>query len=491
VTFSPTAGGAAGPTNLVLAVANPNGIVDPAVGFQVNNFSGTGTPAVATAGSMSVTLSPTNLGDVAIGATGTAATMTFHNTQAGDVLINGIPTASDPAFVIAAGTCTNGAVIVGNTGTCTYTVAFKPTVGTGVVFGTTTVSVNGGAITRTASLVARIKSHAILAVTPPVEGEAFGDAFVNTATPVTRSWTITNNGEGASGALTIGNSDAANFPTTGSDCGAALAIGASCTIKIGAAAKIFGALAATVTLNGTLIDNLPLPIVVANPTAKGVRAANLTVTANATATFPAPNFVGNASGAQTITVTNVEPVADGNNQTSGPLTFTLSDTANFSVADSAVNGCGPARTTGLASGASCSVDVVLTPKLAKTFAESLTITGTPGGAPTASLVGTSTSAITVDKPTQAFTATQEVTFTYTFNPGTNPTPTGTLAATLTGAQAGAWQKTGDTCTNKTFSATGLQTCTVTVKYTSGTNAANLVLSGTQPGDSVSSALTGS
>jgi Abnormal spindle-like microcephaly-assoc'd, ASPM-SPD-2-Hydin len=483
VSFAPTAQGAAAAT-LAPTVALGDGVV--AVTVPAIDFSGTGVAPAGTIGSLAITPSPANLGDVAGGATGAAQTMTFHNSSNGAVMLTAAAASSDAVvFEVAPGTCTNGAVIAA-AGTCTYTVTFKPAAGAtpGVVAGTTTVATTGG--TRSAALVGRVRNNAILRVTPPATGEDFGDVVVF-STSAARDWTVTNDGELAAGALVVSNTLPAIFSTAGTTCTGALAPAASCIVRIAATPQNFAAEVAAITLTGTSIDNA-LPITIANAATRGVHPTDLT--ASATADFGATNEVGNTTAPVVVTITNsIDPFT----LSTGPLVITQSDAVDFTVTDSAVNGCAAARISGLAGGTSCNLDVVLTPHSARTFNESVTVTATPGGTRTTMLVGTSVSAISIMPNPQPFTAGQEVLFTVTMSPGTNPTTTGELHTTITGPDAGLWTNTGDTCNNNP-GLVGGGTCTVRLLYSAsatGTRSATLNVTGTQAGDNATAALTGS
>jgi hypothetical protein len=93
--------------------------------------------------------------------------------------------------------------------------------------------------------------------------------------------------------------------------------------------------------------------------------------------------------------------------------------------------------------------------------------------------------------TTHFATNDEPTFTVALLPATNPQSTGTLRVTITGADAGLFVKTADTCSAASLvKAPGTISCTLKVKYTgTGAHAATLTVSGTGvAGNSVSAAL---
>jgi hypothetical protein len=121
----------------------------------------------------SVTGGPLAFGNVAVGATSTAQTLTLHNT--GTASLTGITVVVTAPFSRTGGTC--GTTLTTTTGTCTITVVFSPTV-TGAATGSVTITAN---VPITGSPVA-------------LSGTGVAAVIAATLTPTTRNYgTVTRN----------------------------------------------------------------------------------------------------------------------------------------------------------------------------------------------------------------------------------------------------------------------------------------------------------
>jgi hypothetical protein len=375
-------------------------------------------------------------------------------------------------------------------GVCTFTATFAPAGGAlaGEVSGLVSVAYNNGvASTRAASVFARVTSNAILSVTAPSGGGAFGQVLTNT-TSANREWTITNIGEQAAAGLvfTLSGPGSAQYSIADTTCTATLAVNATCLVRVKVSPIVVGAVgAASVDITGTNLDNGP--VAVATLSATGV-------TNSALSSPSSPVSFGTTApiGDNTLRTVTIRNGSTATTQTSGPLTFTLSNTTDFSVVDATVGGCAAARTAGLAGNTTCDVVVTLNPKSARTIADTLTVAGTPGGNLVIPLTGTSISALSIAPTTQTFTMGASHAFTVTLNGATNPTASGILTTTIGGTNAASFMKSADSCVGTSLSSTPAHlTCSVTVTYTgTGTAAATLTVAGTTPGDTVSATLTG-
>ena len=184
-----------------------------------------------------------------------------------------------------------------------------------------------------------------------------------------------------------------------------------------------------------------------------------------------------------IAVNNITP--GGSNQTTGPLQVTLTNTTDFSV-----TGCDTQRVVGIANAGTCNLTVTLTPQSVGALSGSITVSASPGGTSTITLVGTSIPSIVLTPATQAFAVGATHTFTATLTPPGNPTDSGPLTVKLSGTDAGLWTPTADMCSGVSLTA-GAPTCTVDLLYTgtSGTRSATLSVTGTNALNTDSSALT--
>jgi len=491
-TFTPSAVGAATQATVAVTAVHAANVSVAVTAPGTFTLDGTGAPTSG-AGSVYVTPTPANLGAVAATGTGTAATFTVHNTSGATIFLGATPVAINAVsfpggtvgtpFTVTQGSCANAAVATA--GTCTFTVTFDPTAATTAPVGqyTALATVTYGGGTASASVFGRVTTNAVLDVTAPTGGGAFGQVIVNTAS-ANREWTVKNDGEQPATGLSfvLGGANAAEFSTADSTCTATLAVGASCIVRVKVTPAATAARAATLTIDATNNDNPPGPFAT-NLTATGVTTAMLSAT-------PSPAAFGTVHiGDPTVVTVTVRNTAVATAQTTGPLTFTLSNTAEYTVTDSAVNGCATARVSGLATNTTCDVDVTLTAASAKTLNDTLTISATPGGMVAVPLTGTSVSAVTTTNPA-AFANGQTRTVTFTLLSATNPTASGNLTVALGGANAGSFSIASDTCTGVSLTHLAA-TCTVGVTYTgTGAATATLTATGTTPGDTATATLTG-
>jgi hypothetical protein len=204
--------------------------------------------------------------------------------------------------------------------------------------------------------------------------------------------------------------------------------------------------------------------------------------------FGTTNQVGNPV-TQDVTITN----GTATSQTSGALSVTLSDNANFSV-----TGCAVERVNGIIGGANCVLHVTYQPTTVGTVSATLTVTASPGSPPNVvtTLAGTSAPSITVGPTTHAFAAmgdTQQFTITLDpLGPPANPTPTGALAVTISNATD--FAITLNDCSGRSLqsAAPALTVCHVTVQRMTATAGTSATLNIASPitGNSISAAITG-
>jgi hypothetical protein len=299
---------------------------------------------------------------------------------------------------------------------------------------------------------------------------------VQSGQTATQSFTVTNTGNVATPGLTLAAIPSTNaFFTATNNCPAGgLVLGATCTIT------------ATFAPTGTF------------PSAGTLEGATLTVNSNATngaqtltvsgvAVPPKAGLsgsgafgnqlVGNASAARTFTYTNAGV---------GPLTVAaVTLTSGTGAPGFAItsNACGNGATgVTLAAGASCQIQVTLTPTAAGFTTGTLAVGDTTGGAATQTVNLTGTGI--APSPTLGAGTYSFGTGTTTRNASFTLRNTGTAAMTITGVTAGAssgpgtYTVTGGTCTgtNVTVAANG-GTCTVTVRFVPNVTAGNPLTTG--------------
>jgi hypothetical protein len=186
---------------------------------------------------------PLAFGNIAVGQTSAARTLTLHNT--GTAALTGITLVFNPTlYSRAGGTCTP-TLAAGST--CTITVAFSPTaIGTanGTLTITASVAVAGSPVTLTGAGIAGVTGASLTPTTWTVSqtrncpGTGFLGQLFCTFDPF-RMFMLQNTGNvaltGISNALTAtpaNQANLANYSNAGTTCGATLAPGASCIIGI-------------------------------------------------------------------------------------------------------------------------------------------------------------------------------------------------------------------------------------------------------------------
>lgn len=260
-------------------------------------------------------------------------------------------------FTITANTCTAGLAPGAH---CTATVRFLPAT-MGAASGTLTATASPGG-TATATLKGTGIALGALSITPT--SSPFGSVAQGaTSTPVT--FTVTNTGQAATGALTATIAGSADFKITTNNCdGKSLAGAGTCTVAVvftpSVAGSRSGTLRATASPGGTASAAL---------TGMGLRPAVLS--ASPTGYDFGSIEAGVASAPTTITITNTGDIA------TGPLMLTNSAPTEVT----ATNGC----TAALAAGASCTLMVTFKPSTGELRGASLAVSGSPGGTVTISL----------------------------------------------------------------------------------------------------------
>jgi hypothetical protein len=314
--------------------------------------------------SLTVSSASEDFGGVAVGA---VATRTIVVTNTGGMATTPLSVAISGAgaadFTVSVNSC--AAATLAPLGSCSITVRFAPgEVGARAAALTVTA---GAGITATTSLIGNAADDAALTISPTTQ--SFGTIVIGSTSSATL--TITNGGGLASGPLTlaVSGADAASFVLS-NGCGAALAAGASCNVAVIFLPSAAGARTATVTVTG-------LPGGTTAAALSGNAATSAALTMNPATYDFGTVALGNSSNEHTFTITNA------GGTTSGAVSTLLSGlaAADFNVAS---NSCGAT----LAAGASCAVDIRLSPSSTGSRAANLTAIAAPGGSVGASLSGT-------------------------------------------------------------------------------------------------------
>jgi hypothetical protein len=309
-------------------------------------------PAIAVA---VVTPASVAFGNVVVNTTSASQTVTLSNN--GGAAFTGINVVVTAPFARVPGGCT---ATLNAGATCTITVTFSPTA-LGVVNGSATITGNVGVLNSPVALSGTgVAATYTASVTPsPL---AFGNWATGT-TSSTRNLTVTNTGNSSLAGLTYtfgGGTPqpftrviTGAFPGGAPNCGATLAVGAACTVKVQFAPATAVAFSRTLTVAGTGATVTPTPVTL---TGTGVAArATVSIVPNPlTITLPS----GNITGTGTVTLTNTAPAGTGASMTVSGVNATGGSLMTFFFND--VFGSDACTGTTLAPQASCTVLVRFT-----------------------------------------------------------------------------------------------------------------------------------
>jgi hypothetical protein len=349
VAFKPSGGGSRSGT-YTLASGSNNVVV---------SFSGTGVAAAAP----SVSASPTSLsfGSISVGSTSGTQTVTVSNSGSGDATDMSYPAA--PASFIKGGTCAGSVLVAGTS--CTVTFRYSP-----AAAGATnaTYTINGGGASNPISLSGTGVAASPAALSAAPTTLSFGSVTVG-ATSSGQQVTVTNTGGSAATGVTVGNSNAAEFPVSANTCGAALAAGGTCTFSVAYKPGAAGADAASLTIGATGVASVTVNL---SGTGTAAPTANLQA-APATVAFGSVT-IGQTSAGTTVTITN-----SGGAAATG-VAFVNSNATEFVVSG---NTCGAT----IANGASCAFAVAYAPGSAGADSATLSV-NFAGGTLAIALTGT-------------------------------------------------------------------------------------------------------
>ena len=457
VHFAPTTPGAkvgalsvsAAPGGTAVAQLSGTALADALLAVAPAPF-GFGGEVVATSTS-DVTFTVSNSGGVASGAP--------------TVAIIG-PNAAD--FVLTTNGCTS-AIAPGTS--CLLAIHFTPAT-TGARSATLSVTASPGG-TATSALSGTGLAPASLTIAP----SPFDYGTVITGASTTRAFVVTNGGGVASGApsVALGGSDATQFVVSSNGCTAAIPSGATCTLSVDFRPTTAGAKTAQISVSAT-----PGGTATALIGGNAVTPALLQLT-------PASNDYGavtlNATSDFSFTITNAGGASSG----AISVAFSGAGAASYSVLSSS---CGAP----LAPTSTCAVIVRFQPASAGSQPATLTVSATPGGAPTAALsgIGLTPASLSVGPGSHDFgtfpVGQTSSTFTFTVaNSGTQSS--GQPNVSLTGVDVGQFVIDSNGCVSPI--ANGAP-CSIVLHFApnqSGVKTATLAISAA-PGGTASASLTG-
>jgi hypothetical protein len=421
-----------------------------------------------------------DFGTVNVGSKSATKTVVVANVGPGATGGLSVTLSGGSAFAVDTDACTQMSLVT--TGNCSVSVHFAPAA-YGPQSATLRVSANpgGDAVVSLSGTGAGAGSLSIVPATNDYGTLPVG----STSAPVT--FTVTNKGNGASGAVTVAlsGSDAAHFSLSADACsGNALAPLASCTVDVAA-----------------------------SPTAPGTKAATLTAQAAGQSGTATASLSANALAGPTFVINppsyGFGPVAEGTPPGTGK-TFTVQNVGSGDAGAPALAVSGPNAqdfaiaanmcTTGLAPMGTCTFAVTFSPTTA--MAESATVTAsaanTTSGQTSLTGTGLPPAALTITPSSQPFAplaqgapASADVPF---MVKNTGAVATGALTVSLGGTNADQFGLgTGGNCTGQMLAAGGM--CTEyahfapTTSGMAGSLQASLQVSG-MPGGQTAATLTG-
>jgi hypothetical protein len=300
----------------------------------------------------SVTGEPLVFGNVLVGTTSASQTLTVHNT--GGATLTGITVAVTAPFSRTGAGC--GTTLAAGS-TCTINIAFSPVLA-GAVTGTATITASVSVAGSPASL-SGTGIAAIRTATVSPSPLAFGNWATGT-TSNARTLTVMNSGNVglAGGTFTFAGGSPQPFSrpggSAGGNCGATLAVGASCTINVVFAPPTATAFSRTLTVAYTGATVTPTPV---SLTGTGVAArAALSITPNPlTITLT----TGALTGTGIVTLANTAP-STGAQTTVSNVGVSGGSALTYFFSVGALAGPDNCTGTTLAPGASCTVTVRFT-----------------------------------------------------------------------------------------------------------------------------------
>jgi hypothetical protein len=317
-----------------------------------------------------ITLSPTAVDFTTpqfVGVASAALPVTLANNGTAALTITTITSANTD--FLEADNCPKSPATLGAGSACTINVMFSPTLrgaraGSISVADSATGSPHNVALSGTGIQPTADLNFTSLAFTP---------AQIVGTTSAAQSVTVTNNGNtaltfAASNAITLGGTNPGDFafaPAAANACGGSLAVSTSCTISVTFTPTSATARSATITIADNA-GNTPQTVALSGT---GLPTPSTATLSGNSLTF-GTQLVGNASAAQSVTLTNN---GTGALTISGGISPSGTNAGDFAVASAST--CG----TSLAGGAHCSISVTFTPTAAGSRTATITLTDNAGG----------------------------------------------------------------------------------------------------------------
>jgi len=357
VIFAPIVGGSQNATVSVMSTSlgvpivavpvNGTGVLPASLSISPTTLSFAGTMVgVASAGQ---TVTVTNPGGVAL----VGLTLTVSGTAATDFGVNST-------------SCT-GTLAAG--GSCSVVMTFKPTVAGGRAASVTVASTTNGVAPASVMLNGTALTQPLLGILP--DQLSFGVVLVGT-TSATQVMMVSNSGQSAISDLTFGVTPGFGVDAGQTTCTTMLAAGGSCRVGVVFDPTTAGAVTGGLTVSSAVTK------VTASAALSGTGALPAGIAVNSAVAQFGTTGVGQAAQPVTVTVSNT-----GTATALTGLTVSVDATGSASGFGFSANTCGAT----LAGGASCTVNVTLTPTTAGGLKGTLFVASDNGGTASVQLEG--------------------------------------------------------------------------------------------------------
>ena len=432
-------------------------------------LSGSGT-AVPQA-TLATSATSVNFGALLVGTASSARTVTISNSGQAALTFTSIKTSgAQSGFMTVGGSCATAAPVAAGASCTLSLTALASTAGN---FSASVDLISNGGNASIGLSGSGAAASATLAATPAAL--AFGQQTVGAAA-ATQNLTVANTGNVALNVSAIAISGAGLSVGAGDTCRPTIAVGASCTIPVLFAPAAEGAVSGTLTLSS---NAAPLNVAVSGT---GTKLAVAAPTLSDSAPFAfADTALGKKSAAHTTTVTNPSAVAF----KISTLTVGGSNAAEFTLGGSCAAGAS------VAPSASCTIDSVFAPSAAGSRSGQLMLVTDGGVQLTLNLSG---NGVAVVAPPALTVAAQAVDFGSAASKRITLSNNGTAALTLASATfSGPFARAADTsgCAALPLTLQPGASCDLVVAYTAGGGAASgSVVIATDGGASTTVSLAG-
>ena len=430
-----------------------------------------GSATAAAQATLATSATSVNFGALLVGTASAARTVTISNSGQAPLTFTSIKTSgAQSGFITLGGSCATATPVAAG---ASCTLSLTALAGSAGNFSASVDLVSNGGNASIGLSGSGAAASPALAATPAAL--AFGQQTVGAAA-ANQNLTIANTGNVALNVSAIGISGAGLSVGAGDTCRPSIAVGASCTIPVLFAPAAEGAVSGTLTVSS---NAAPLNVAVSGT---GTKLAVAAPTLSDSAPFAfADTALGKQSAAHTTTVSNPSAVAF----KISSLTVGGANAADFTLGGSC------AANASIAPAASCTIDSVFAPGAAGSRAGQLMLMTDGGVQLTLNLSG---NGVAVVAPPALSVAAQAVDFGTAATKRITLSNNGTAALTLSSATfSGPFARAADTsgCAVLPVTLQPGASCDLVVAYTAGSGAASgSVIIATESGASTTVSLAG-